>query len=119
MARNVQESSPISLTFESLTCRSFRGQLSRPFIFASFHFYPYYIHDDAVLLPSPEEVERRLQRLDFWFSDEIAPLVREDHFFTRERYDVDKLKNKDDLTVDGRFGDALRIGFKVQLLRFQ
>ncbi|KAJ7200813.1 hypothetical protein GGX14DRAFT_466169, partial [Mycena pura] len=60
----------------SLTSQSFR-HLSRPLLFSHFHFHPYAIGPgDGILLPSSLKVENAKERLDFWCSEQIAPLVR-------------------------------------------
>ncbi|KAJ7806558.1 hypothetical protein B0H14DRAFT_3152889 [Mycena olivaceomarginata] len=60
----------------SLTCRAFLP-VSRPFLFSTIRLTPYRIGNDGdLLLPPPAEVDRRLKRLEFWCSSEIAPLVR-------------------------------------------
>ncbi|KAF8188488.1 hypothetical protein K438DRAFT_1833631 [Mycena galopus ATCC 62051] len=67
-----------SPTFQnfSLTCRAFLP-MSRPFLFSSIHFTPYCNSGNGSLfLPSPSEVDRHLERLNFLCSPEIAPLVR-------------------------------------------
>ncbi|KAJ7124015.1 hypothetical protein C8R43DRAFT_1147759 [Mycena crocata] len=65
-----------SLTEVSLTSRAFH-RISFPFRFASFDFHPYTIHrDEGLIHPSSSELHRALQRLQFWFSDEVAPFVR-------------------------------------------
>ncbi|KAJ7701469.1 hypothetical protein B0H17DRAFT_886254, partial [Mycena rosella] len=47
----------------SLTCRTFRT-VSRPLLFTDFSFHPYSIGaGNTLLLPSPVEVERSLERL--------------------------------------------------------
>ncbi|KAJ7107728.1 hypothetical protein C8R44DRAFT_986882 [Mycena epipterygia] len=53
--------------------------LSRPLLFTDFDFHPYAIAVNsarALCLPSAEEIERSLERLHFWCSTDIAPLVR-------------------------------------------
>ncbi|KAJ7508386.1 hypothetical protein B0H11DRAFT_2304229 [Mycena galericulata] len=51
--------------------------MSFPHLFAAFEFTPYSTGSyGAPLLPSPTEVHRRLERLNFWCSSEIAPFVR-------------------------------------------
>ncbi|KAF7360999.1 L-aminoadipate-semialdehyde dehydrogenase [Mycena sanguinolenta] len=63
----------------SLTCSAFCG-ISRSHLFSRIDFTSYIIGDNgAPLLPSPSEVDRRIQRLDFLCSTEIAPFVRECH----------------------------------------
>ncbi|KAJ7061665.1 hypothetical protein C8F01DRAFT_1138055 [Mycena amicta] len=63
----------------SLAARDF-ALLARPFLFSSFNFHPYApgrVHGAyRLLLPSPEKIQRYLERLHFWLSDDIAPLVR-------------------------------------------
>jgi hypothetical protein len=66
----------------SLTDRLF-SSISRSYIFAKFDFHPYVFSyasitmcANDVLLPPPSEIKRSLQRLKFWTSPEIAPLVR-------------------------------------------
>ncbi|KAJ7776909.1 hypothetical protein DFH07DRAFT_979118 [Mycena maculata] len=70
-------------TLKNLALTYHRFQiLSRSFIFASFTFHPYGIYTDEyrenppLLLPPAAAVASYLERLDFWTSDEIAPLVR-------------------------------------------
>ncbi|KAJ7096095.1 hypothetical protein C8R44DRAFT_989397 [Mycena epipterygia] len=75
MLKNVSEYDRSTVQNFSLTCRTFRG-VSRPRLFADLRFTPYCLSDHRVLLPSPTEVDRRLERLNFWCSAEIAPLVR-------------------------------------------
>ncbi|KAJ7714511.1 hypothetical protein B0H16DRAFT_1618636 [Mycena metata] len=61
----------VSLTFH-LFCR-----ITRPLLFTHFDFHPYCIGaNGALLLPQKEHVDMALERLNFWFSDEIAPSVR-------------------------------------------
>ncbi|KAJ6599992.1 hypothetical protein DFH09DRAFT_1129187 [Mycena vulgaris] len=55
----------------SSTSHSFR-HISRPLVFANFHFYPY----PAVGAPRLTDVDRSLGLLQFWSSDDVAPLVR-------------------------------------------
>ncbi|KAJ7804286.1 hypothetical protein B0H14DRAFT_3486416 [Mycena olivaceomarginata] len=64
-----------TLKYLSLTHRIF-SRLSRHLIFADFHFYPYAISGRTVLLPPVMKIKRALERLDFWTSEDIAPLVR-------------------------------------------
>ncbi|KAF8155016.1 hypothetical protein K438DRAFT_2026556 [Mycena galopus ATCC 62051] len=73
---NVSEyDSPTFQNF-SLTCRAFLP-MSRPFLFSSIRFTPYRNGGKgSPLLPSPSEVDLRLERLDFLCSPEIAPVVR-------------------------------------------
>ncbi|KAJ7614288.1 hypothetical protein DFH06DRAFT_134417 [Mycena polygramma] len=76
IANNFWEYDRQTLLNFSLACRTFRG-VSRPRVFAKFAFEVYRITTEgALLLPSPAEVDMRLERLDFWCSPEIAPLVR-------------------------------------------
>ncbi|KAJ7061856.1 hypothetical protein C8F01DRAFT_1369299 [Mycena amicta] len=62
-----------------LTNRSF-AHLARPFLFSDFRFRAYVAESHAgelvLLLPNAKVVRRNLQRLEFWLSDTIAPLVR-------------------------------------------
>ncbi|KAJ7505947.1 hypothetical protein B0H11DRAFT_362563 [Mycena galericulata] len=58
-----------------LTSHTFKS-LSRPRLFSNFVFYPYVGRGHGLNLPVPAEVDTDLQRLTFWASDEIAPLVR-------------------------------------------
>ncbi|KAJ6555046.1 hypothetical protein DFH09DRAFT_1494165 [Mycena vulgaris] len=65
-----------SLKDVSSTYRTF-SRILRPLVFSDFDFHPYAL--GAVgrrLLPSAGEVERSFERLNFWCSLEIAPLVR-------------------------------------------
>ncbi|KAJ7776944.1 hypothetical protein DFH07DRAFT_731415, partial [Mycena maculata] len=66
-----------SLKNVSLTYQKFKG-ISRLLLFAHLDFHPYAVgaKGDVLLLPQAKEVTRSLKRLDLWFSDEIAPLVR-------------------------------------------
>ncbi|KAJ6498887.1 hypothetical protein C8R45DRAFT_821053, partial [Mycena sanguinolenta] len=51
--------------------------LCRTFLFAYFDFHPYALRDGGVIvLPLTVVVNRTLERLEFWTSDDIAPLVR-------------------------------------------
>ncbi|KAJ6454323.1 hypothetical protein C8R45DRAFT_1222816 [Mycena sanguinolenta] len=61
----------------SLTRHAFRG-ISRRRLFSHISFTPYVAHSDtdAPLLPSPSEMERRVEHLEFLSSPVIAPLVR-------------------------------------------
>ncbi|KAF8143878.1 hypothetical protein K438DRAFT_1875094 [Mycena galopus ATCC 62051] len=59
----------------SLTCWTLR-HVARPRLFSVLHFITYALSHGGVRLCSPEEVQRRLARLDFLTSPEIAPLVR-------------------------------------------
>ncbi|KAJ7061631.1 hypothetical protein C8F01DRAFT_1137972 [Mycena amicta] len=55
------------------------AQLARPHLFSSFIFHPHACGSDVPgprLLPSAEKAEQYLNRLEFWLSDDIAPLVR-------------------------------------------
>ncbi|KAJ7826205.1 hypothetical protein B0H14DRAFT_2817711 [Mycena olivaceomarginata] len=65
------------------------GRISRPFLFVTFVFHPYAVvsipqninrmrwpEADEPLLLSQEAQDRELERLNFWSSAEIAPLVR-------------------------------------------
>ncbi|KAJ7776899.1 hypothetical protein DFH07DRAFT_798134 [Mycena maculata] len=60
------------------------GRLSRPFLFSHLDFHPYATRPYArhgfashvLLLPEAAEVERVLERLNFWSSAGIAPFVR-------------------------------------------
>ncbi|KAJ6453441.1 hypothetical protein C8R47DRAFT_1168292 [Mycena vitilis] len=58
----------------SLACRTFRW-VSRPRVFSHFCF-PVARDGAGFLLPSPLEISRCLERLNFWCSPEIAPFVR-------------------------------------------
>ncbi|KAJ6529629.1 hypothetical protein B0H19DRAFT_1082744 [Mycena capillaripes] len=83
----------------SLTCRAFLP-VSRPFLFSAIRLTPYRIGNDGdLLLPSPAEVDRRLKRLEFWFSSEIAPLVRSCLIYPLDSYmgrDVSKWSSSTD-----------------------
>ncbi|KAJ6498913.1 hypothetical protein C8R45DRAFT_821665, partial [Mycena sanguinolenta] len=59
----------------SLTCKKFKD-ISRPFLFAHLSFQPYSVRGDVILLPPSIVVDRALECLEFWTSDEIAPHVR-------------------------------------------
>ncbi|KAJ7934768.1 hypothetical protein B0H13DRAFT_2305220 [Mycena leptocephala] len=63
----------------SLAYRTFH-RLSRPALFRDFKFHPYAVHIDSggalAGLPPSADVNRSLERLNFWCSDEIAPFVR-------------------------------------------
>ncbi|KAJ7060125.1 hypothetical protein C8F01DRAFT_1144077 [Mycena amicta] len=67
-----------------LTDRTF-SHLARPLLFSHFQFRAYFSRADShpaweagpeVLLPNENRVWAYLERLDFWLSDAIAPLVR-------------------------------------------
>ncbi|KAF8214356.1 hypothetical protein K438DRAFT_1563969, partial [Mycena galopus ATCC 62051] len=58
----------------SLTYPTFR-RLSRPILFANFHFHPYAL-GVYYRLPPAGKFEECLACLNFWSSDQIAPLVR-------------------------------------------
>jgi hypothetical protein len=59
-----------------LTCTKFKA-ISRPHLFNEFYFRPYKSGGtDGILLPPTTEVNRAMERLEFWCSDEIAPHVR-------------------------------------------
>ncbi|KAJ7061826.1 hypothetical protein C8F01DRAFT_1138449 [Mycena amicta] len=65
-----------------LTNRSF-VHLARPLLFSHFRFRAYVSEPDANIpgelvlqLPNARLVQRNLERLEFWLSDTIAPLVR-------------------------------------------
>ncbi|KAJ7116105.1 hypothetical protein C8R43DRAFT_114185 [Mycena crocata] len=50
--------------------------LARSHLFAKFQFHPYISDDnDRTRLPKPHVVERAIERLNFWASGVIAPLV--------------------------------------------
>ncbi|KAJ7840149.1 hypothetical protein B0H13DRAFT_2101217 [Mycena leptocephala] len=52
-------------------------RITRPLLFAHFDFHPFALGPNGTLfLPSAAEVAISLERLEFWSSDEIAPLVR-------------------------------------------
>ncbi|KAJ7192297.1 hypothetical protein GGX14DRAFT_380281, partial [Mycena pura] len=60
----------------SLTNNTLR-RLVRPLLFTHLDFHPYARGERGIaLLPSSEEVERSMERLHFWRSDEIASFVR-------------------------------------------
>ncbi|KAJ7192293.1 hypothetical protein GGX14DRAFT_307086, partial [Mycena pura] len=59
----------------SLTNNTF-CRLIRPLLFTHLDFHPYAHYEKTLLLPSSEVVERSMERLHFWRSDEIAPFVR-------------------------------------------
>ncbi|KAJ7659051.1 hypothetical protein DFH06DRAFT_1194950 [Mycena polygramma] len=60
----------------SLTYPTFR-RLTRTLLFSHFDFHPYALGaDSALLLPPEPELAILMERLNFWCSDEIAPLVR-------------------------------------------
>ncbi|KAJ7844029.1 hypothetical protein B0H13DRAFT_2364481 [Mycena leptocephala] len=83
----------------SLTCRAFLP-VSRPFLFSALRLTPYRIGNDGdLLLPPPAEVDRRLKRLEFWCSSEIAPLVRSCTIYPLDSYtgrDVSKWSSSTD-----------------------
>ncbi|KAJ7719431.1 hypothetical protein DFH07DRAFT_314177 [Mycena maculata] len=64
-----------SLRQLSLTHTKFKG-LSRTLLFAHLDFKPYAYTREGLMLPHQAGIDSRMQRLDFWASDEIAPLVR-------------------------------------------
>ncbi|KAF8181915.1 hypothetical protein K438DRAFT_1174579 [Mycena galopus ATCC 62051] len=69
----------------SLACRMF-CDVSRPWRLANFRFSAYLIGTDGtLLLPSPEGIHRRLERLDFWCSPGLAPFVRSCSMYSRRR----------------------------------
>ncbi|KAJ7870379.1 hypothetical protein B0H13DRAFT_2280639 [Mycena leptocephala] len=59
----------------SLTCRSLH-HLSRSLLFADFVFHPQAEMWQSLSLPQKSGFERSKRLLEFWSSDEIAPLVR-------------------------------------------
>ncbi|KAJ6518285.1 hypothetical protein C8R47DRAFT_1312714 [Mycena vitilis] len=60
----------------SLTHHDF-CRITRPLLFTHFDFHPYAAGtNSALLLPPAVEVAKALDCLEFWSSDEIAPLVR-------------------------------------------
>ncbi|KAF7305681.1 hypothetical protein HMN09_00821800 [Mycena chlorophos] len=63
----------------SLVNRAF-ATLCRQILFVEYDFHPYYTEpygdNDAPLLPEPQEIERFKERIGFWASEPIAPLVR-------------------------------------------
>ncbi|KAJ7644714.1 hypothetical protein FB45DRAFT_1021462 [Roridomyces roridus] len=69
-----------SLKHVHATHRMFRST-SRPLLFSHLLFRPYFREIDELgdrfALPDPEVVQRTLDRLEFWSSNEIAPLVRQ------------------------------------------
>ncbi|KAJ7135791.1 hypothetical protein C8R44DRAFT_976583, partial [Mycena epipterygia] len=71
----------------SLTCRTFHV-VSRPLLFANFDWHPYVLFNDGVRLPLPEKFELAIQRLEFWSSDAIAPLVRSCDIMPWRGYDT-------------------------------
>ncbi|KAJ7921514.1 hypothetical protein B0H13DRAFT_2318410 [Mycena leptocephala] len=82
--QNVDEYDKSTFKSFSLTCRAFCG-ISRPRLFSDIRFTPYAIGRTCpALLPSPSEVDRRIERLDFLCSGEIAPLVRSCHISAYE-----------------------------------
>ncbi|KAJ7303066.1 hypothetical protein DFH08DRAFT_57004 [Mycena albidolilacea] len=68
---------PVALKHLSLTCTEFKA-ISRPHLFNEFYFRLYKScgADGILLLPTTTEVNRAMERLEFWCSDEIAPHVR-------------------------------------------
>ncbi|KAJ7124641.1 hypothetical protein C8R43DRAFT_958694 [Mycena crocata] len=51
--------------------------ISRHLLFDRFLFHPYTVNiTDALLLPEPQKLELSLDRLNFWCSEDVAPLVR-------------------------------------------
>ncbi|KAJ7644702.1 hypothetical protein FB45DRAFT_1116382 [Roridomyces roridus] len=71
-----------SLKHVHATHRMFRSTC-RPLLFSHLVFHPYFRDidplglGDRLILPDPEVVQRALERLAFWSSDHIAPLVRQ------------------------------------------
>ncbi|KAJ7107708.1 hypothetical protein C8R44DRAFT_529646, partial [Mycena epipterygia] len=61
----------------SLTYHAFHN-ISRSLLFTDFEFHPYATSGcvGILLLPSATEVDQSLERLAFWCSEDIAPLVR-------------------------------------------
>ncbi|KAF8188469.1 hypothetical protein K438DRAFT_2019268 [Mycena galopus ATCC 62051] len=83
----------------SLTCRNFL-HLSRPQMFCELRFTPHSLDlKGALLPPSAADVDRRLERLDFFSSSEIAPFVRDCHISVWETYDKDN-SSKQSLSTD-------------------
>ncbi|KAJ7433089.1 hypothetical protein B0H11DRAFT_2259780 [Mycena galericulata] len=83
---NVWDYDRLTLESFSLTCRAFCG-ISRPRLFSKIYFTPYFTDGKGhALLPSPTEVERRIERLDFLSSDGIAPLVQQCHISPHTSY---------------------------------
>ncbi|KAJ7448647.1 hypothetical protein B0H11DRAFT_2080161 [Mycena galericulata] len=65
-----------SLKDVSVTNHAFR-RICLPLLFANFHFHPYtLVYYNTPKAPPTTEIEVSLERLDFWCSDKIAPLVR-------------------------------------------
>ncbi|KAJ7149259.1 hypothetical protein C8R43DRAFT_1193010 [Mycena crocata] len=60
----------------SMTSRTFY-RISRHLLFDKFLFHPYTVDiSGAVLLPEAQKLEHSLDRLNFWCSEDVAPLVR-------------------------------------------
>ncbi|KAJ7505907.1 hypothetical protein B0H11DRAFT_361536 [Mycena galericulata] len=66
---------PTYLQDISLTHHRFKN-LSRRLFFAHLDFRPYDINPYKSIFLPRADIKRSLERLDFWFSDEIAPFVR-------------------------------------------
>ncbi|KAJ7844454.1 hypothetical protein B0H13DRAFT_2411515 [Mycena leptocephala] len=70
----------------SQTSRRF-CDISRPHLFSALEFHPYASNEKGVVLPPASVVQRAIDRLDFWTSDGIAPLVRSCEITPWERND--------------------------------
>ncbi|KAJ6479601.1 hypothetical protein C8R45DRAFT_1155614 [Mycena sanguinolenta] len=70
----------------SLTCRAFCG-ITRARLFSKIRFTPYFIDSKGrALLPSPSEVDRRIERLDFLSSPGVASFRKDWTFSTDTPY---------------------------------
>ncbi|KAJ7259296.1 hypothetical protein C8J57DRAFT_1472090 [Mycena rebaudengoi] len=67
----------ISLLQASRTSRLF-FEISRPQIFTKFEFHPYILEADSgpPVPPKSSTIQRAMERLTFWASPDIAPLIR-------------------------------------------
>ncbi|KAJ7280375.1 hypothetical protein C8J57DRAFT_124808 [Mycena rebaudengoi] len=84
----------------SLTCRNFR-RVSRPFIFADLRFTVYRVGaHETLLLPSPSEVDRLLDRINFLSSTDIAPFVRFCDISARQSWRRDSLESEWSFSTD-------------------
>ncbi|KAJ7474374.1 hypothetical protein B0H11DRAFT_2282232 [Mycena galericulata] len=91
----------------SVTEHVFR-RLCLPLLFTDFRFYPYTSDSrDGSIVPPTTEIQVHLDRLNFWSSEEIAPLVRSCHVTGDETWWDDGATAATATSVYASFFDSL------------
>ncbi|KAJ6546738.1 hypothetical protein DFH09DRAFT_1506489 [Mycena vulgaris] len=104
-----------SLRDVSSTHRTF-SRISRPLVFSDFDFHPFAGGAGGTVHPSAAEVKRSFERLNFWCSPEIAPLVRSCKITPWPRYPRNFSDTETPYILPAAFFDRLSCFTRLQTL---